>query len=108
VKRISYKFSVLIGRDPDYMLHVNPNLEEKGLTMVYNPTEGMITKSISLPLYCTGLTDMALIREGEGKPKKCKLDREYNVQMEMEVHARGYNWYVIERNRYKGDFFYEA
>ena len=84
------------GRDLDCMLHVNPDLKEKGLAMIYNPTDEMITKTISLPLYYTGLTDVAMIREGEGKPKKYKLDREYNVELEMEVPARGYNWYVIE------------
>jgi hypothetical protein len=84
------------GRDLDCMLHVNPNLKEKGLAMVYNPTDKMIKRVISLPLYYTGLTEAAWIREREGKPKKYKLDREYNVQLEVIVPARGYNWFVIE------------
>jgi hypothetical protein len=84
------------GRDLDCMLHVNPDLKEKGLAMVYNPTDKLIIKSFSLPLYYSGLTDVAMIREGEGKPKKYKLDREYKVELEIEVPALGYNWYVIE------------
>jgi len=86
----------LDGRDLDGMLHVNSNLKEKGLTMVYNPTDKMIKKVISLPLYCTGLTDAVMIRESEGIPKKYKLDREYNVELEAEVPARRYKWFVIE------------
>jgi len=84
------------GRDLDCMLHVNPNLKEKGLAMVYNPTGKMIKKVISLPLYYTGLTEVAMIREQEGKQKKYKLDRKYHVQLEVEVSAQGYNWFVIE------------
>jgi hypothetical protein len=64
--------------------------------MFYNPTDKLIIKSFSLPLYYSGLTDVAMIREQEGKPRQYKLDREYNVKLEMEVLARGYNWYVIE------------
>ncbi len=67
------------GRDLDCMLHVNQNLKEKGLAMFYNHNDKMIKKIISLPLCYTGLTDVAMIRKGEGKPKKYKLDREYNV-----------------------------
>ena len=84
------------GRHLDCILHANPNLKEKGLVMVYNPTERKISKTISIPLYYTGLTDYAKIREQEEEPHKYKLDREYKAALEVEVGAEGFNWYVVE------------
>ena len=84
------------GRDIDYMMHVNPELKEKGMLMVFNPTDKLIKKTIRLPLYYTGLTDIAKIRAQEGKSKKYTLDREYFIDLEVEVKPNWYNWYVIE------------
>jgi len=84
------------GRDLDFTLHVNPYLQEKGLAMVFNPTNQTIRKKITIPLYYTGLTDSVLIREQEKKPSKYSLDRGYNVQFEVEIQSKGYNWYLFE------------
>ncbi len=84
------------GRDIDYMMHVNPELEEKGFLLVFNPTDKPITKKIKVPLYYTGLTEKAMIREQESKPKSYKLNREYEVEIEVRVEPNWYNWYVIE------------
>ncbi len=84
------------GRDIDYMLHANPQLKEKGMLMVFNPTDRVITKKIKVPLYYTGLTDEATIREKEGKSKSYRLNREYGVEIEVTVQPNWYNWYVIE------------
>jgi len=42
------------GRDIDCILHVNPQLKQKGLAMVYNPTSRRISRQLKLPLYYTG------------------------------------------------------
>lgn len=84
------------GRDIDYMMHVNPNLKEKGFLMVFNPTDNVIRKKIKVPLYYTGLTKEALVREQEGIQKILKLDREYEIEIEVDVKPNWYNWYVIE------------
>ncbi len=84
------------GRDLDYMMHVNPNLKEKGLLMVFNPTDNVITKKIKVPLYYTGLKDQASIREQEGKATSFKLNRAYEVELEVTVQPNWYNWFVIE------------
>ena len=39
------------GQDYDGLLHVNPQLDVKGLLMLYNPLEQPIKKSIDLNLY---------------------------------------------------------
>lgn len=84
------------GRGIDYMMHVNPKLKEKGMFMVYNPTDKTIKKTVKVPLYYTGLTDVAKVKEQGGKVKTYYLDRKYFIEMEVEVKANWYNWYVIE------------
>ncbi len=84
------------GRDIDYMMHVNPELKEKGFLMVFNPTDKLIRKKITVPLYYTGLTESATIREQESPAKLFKLNREYEIEIEVKVQPNWYNWYVIE------------
>ena len=84
------------GRDWDGFLHVNPKGKEKGLAMFFNPTDKEITRTIDLPLYYTGLTKTAKIREGEGKSKKYKLKRNYTISLTINIPANGNTWFVIE------------
>ena len=84
------------GRDLDAVLHVNSGLEEKGLALVFNPTERAIEKTFVLPLYYTGLTDRAKIREQEGEAKFYRLDRKYEVQLSVKVAPNSFTWFVIE------------
>jgi hypothetical protein len=83
-------------RDIDCMLHVNPWGKEKGLAMVYNPLDQAVEKNIALPLYYTGLTGTAQIREQEGTPKEHTLDRAYKVELAANIAAHGVTWFVIE------------
>lgn len=84
------------GRNLDYMLHVNPRLEEKGLLMIFNPLDLPVHQQIRVPLYYTGLTARAAIREKEGKAKIYHLDRQYNVLLPVDVAPNGITWFVIE------------
>lgn len=85
------------ARDWDGLLHVNPNEKEKGLAMFFNPTNQPITRTIELPLYYTGLTTTASIREKEGKKLKYKLNRNYSVKLTVTIPANGNTWFVIEK-----------
>lgn len=84
------------GRDLDYMMHVNPELKEKGFLMVFNPTDNLIRKKIKVPLYYTGLCEEASVREQENEADIFLLDRHYDIEIEVEVDPNWYNWYVIE------------
>lgn len=87
------------GRDLDCLLHVNPRLSEKGLVLFFNPLAETITREVRLPLYYTGLSEQAVIREQEtGEAKSCSLDREYCVDITVTLPARGVTWYVITAN----------
>jgi len=84
------------GRDLDCLLHVNPRLPERGLVLFFNPLAETITRQIRLPLYYTGLSDMAFLREQEtGQARLYPLDREYRVEITVTLPARGVSWYVI-------------
>jgi hypothetical protein len=84
------------GRDIDCILHVNPKLKQKGLAMVYNPTGRTVERTLRLPLYYTGLTETASVREQEGSPGECVLDRQFNIQIPIKMDANAITWFVIE------------
>jgi hypothetical protein len=84
------------GQDIDYILHVNPAGKEKGLLMVYNPLEQPVSKTLTVPLYYTGLTKTAKVCERDGAAEKYELDREYKIQLPVTVPARGVTWFVFE------------
>ncbi len=84
------------GRSIDCMLHVNPQLEERGLAMVYNPLDRKVQTTLELPLYYTGLTTIAHIWEQEEKAKEYKLDRQYDVQIPVDMPPNSVTWFVIE------------
>ena len=84
------------GKDWDGFMHANPTLAEKGLAMFFNPTNTEMKRTIKLPLYYTGLTKVASIREKEGKSKKYKLARDYTIELDVIIPANSYTWFVIE------------
>lgn len=84
------------ARDWDGIMHVNPNGKEKGLAVFYNPLDGPITRTITLPLYYTGLDKKARIREQESRSRVYRLNRNRDVELEVNIPARGYTWFVIE------------
>jgi hypothetical protein len=85
------------GRDIDCMLHVNPTLATAGLAMVYNPLDVEVHRQLKLPVYYTGLTDNAVVRIGDGVAQTLVIDREFNLQVPVDVPARGYSWIEISR-----------
>lgn len=84
------------GRDWDGILHANPEQKEKGLMMLYNPTKEKIMRTIKVPLYYTGLTDRAKVREKEGSAKNYKLNRDYTIDLSFSLSPESYTWFVIE------------
>ena len=84
------------GRDYDGIMHVNPQLEERGFVMLYNPLDKPIKRIIKLPLYYTGLKTVAKIREKESAVKEYKLNRDYSAEVSVTIPAHDYTWLVIE------------
>ena len=63
--------------------------------MAYNPTDQRVEATLRLPLYYTGLTDAALVREQEGDSTRYELDREYGVDVPVSLEAKGITWFVV-------------
>ncbi|UTA67653.1 alpha-galactosidase [Emticicia sp. 21SJ11W-3] len=84
------------GRDWDGIMHVNPALATKGLVMLYNPLKENISRRIKLPLYYSGLTKVAKVREQNGKTTAYLLNRDYSIEITVQLPAEGYTWLVIE------------
>ncbi|HOD81632.1 MAG: hypothetical protein BWX88_03274 [Planctomycetes bacterium ADurb.Bin126] len=84
------------GRDLDWMLHVNPALQRKGMLVVYNPLTRPAEKPLRVNLYYTGLRDTARIRCQDGPPKDYPIDRDYGVSLPVRVEPESMIWFVIE------------
>lgn len=82
------------GRDYDAILHVNPQGEEKGLLMVYNPLNEVIVRDLEIDLYYTGLKNEIRMSEKDGTVSKKKLiGTRLNIQVKLP--AKGQSWFVF-------------
>ena len=84
------------GRDWDGWMHVNPALAQKGLMMLFNPTQAPITRTIALPLYYTGLSKTAIVKDAKGISKTYTLNRDYTINFTFTIPADSYSWFLIE------------
>ena len=84
------------GRDLDWMLHVNPRLDARGMLVVFNPLPRAVRRTLTVNLYYTGLRKLASVRPEGGDAQPYKLDRAYRVRIPVEVPPRGMRWFVIE------------
>ena len=84
------------GRSIDCILHVNSQLNPRGLAMVYNPTSQIQQMNLKLPLYYSGLAEVAQICQGGGQSTEYPIDRDYNVQIQIEMAPRSIDYLVIK------------
>ena len=84
------------GRSIDCVLHANAQINPCGLAMLYNPTRTVQRMTLKLPLYHTGLSEIAKVREKEEEPKRYKIDRHYNIEIPIEMEDRSVSYLVIE------------
>jgi hypothetical protein len=84
------------GRDWDGWMHVNPDLPDRALVMLFNPLKQSITRTISIPLYYAGLTRQADIIQ-DGKTVTYALDRNYNAQVKVTMAAGSYVWLLVRQ-----------
>jgi hypothetical protein len=84
------------GRDWDGWLHVDPALPQKGLMMLFNPTNETITRTIQLPLYYTGLKEKATIAAKGNTSKIYTMNRAYETSFSFTLAPGAYEWFTIE------------
>jgi hypothetical protein len=83
------------GRTWDGFMHVNPELHEKAFIMLFNPTGKEIKERIKIPLYYTGRNNDIMISEKEDPMEKQKMNRDYEIYIDVSIPSKGYTWYVI-------------
>ncbi len=83
------------GRDLDWMLHVNPQLETKGLLVVFNPLDHEVAKTLDLDLYYTGLVGSARVTTMDGPEQTLPLVRGHHLQLPVRVPADGMLWATL-------------
>jgi hypothetical protein len=84
------------GRDWDGVMHVNPQLKEKALLMLYNPLKEKIIRTIKVPLYYTGLSHSAtFLIKGERKAVK-KINRDFTADLSFTIDPESYTWVLVE------------
>lgn len=83
------------GRSWDGFMHANPNGEHKGYIILFNPSEENIKTQIKVPVYYTGLTDVAKVSHEGGNALEHKIARNYTIDLSVEIPALGYTWYLI-------------
>ena len=83
------------ARDLDWMLHVNPALEEKGLLVVFNPLDHPVRQVLRPNLHYTGLSRTARVSERGGRSRRLAVAGDGRIELTVEVPAQGMNWWVI-------------
>lgn len=84
------------GRDWDGILHADPQGKEKGFLILYNPLKTPITRTISVPLYYTGLTSTARLLANGVTAKTYTLGRNYDIEMTVTLAPESYSWWVVQ------------
>jgi len=84
------------GRDWDGIIHVDPQLKEKGYILLFNPTEIPVTRNIKVPLYYTGLKNKANISIEGKTPKVLTIDAFGNGLLNVTIPAKGSTWALVE------------
>jgi len=79
------------GVHPDWILHANPNLEIKGMAIVFNPRDEELTAEIPLNLYYCGLTNVAGIKVDDQPWKKYRLSNRGDVTVSVNLPRLGYS-----------------
>jgi len=84
------------GRSWDGFMHVNPDIENKGLVMLFNPTDKTITETVEIPIYYTDVHNIAQISQEGVNPKEYTVNRNYTLPLKVEIAPNGYTWYLIK------------
>ena len=83
------------GRDWDGFMHVSPTLKDRAFVLLFNPTDQVINRQVSIPLYYTGLGPKAFVFEKDATHWQSMADNKGNLKLNVSIPAGGYSGYVI-------------
>jgi hypothetical protein len=90
------------GRDIDYMVQVNPRLTHRAISMIHNPLDEPVRRTVTLPLYYTGLTGTAQVRVDDGPATSYPLDARHQIHVPVDIPAHGRVTIVVQPSRQPG------
>ncbi len=80
------------GRDIDWILHVNPKLQDRGMLIVYNPLPQAARRTLRVDLTYTGISGTAQAMFADGSERSIAVDARGSAMIELLVPARGMTW----------------
>lgn len=83
------------GQRPDFALHVNPNLKERAMLVIYNPLGQTVKETIKLPLYYSGLKGKCHVSANGGPSTTLPLDQNQTATLTYQIPARGFSYYIF-------------
>jgi hypothetical protein len=83
------------GRDVDWMLHVNPDLETPGMLVAFNPLPEHASRTLRVNLYYTGLVDEAVAVYPDGLELGLKIRRDFTVEIPVEIEPNSSTWVIF-------------
>ena len=85
-------------QDLDGFLHVNSQGEVRGLLVVFNPTEERRSKTLSVPLYYTGITKTARVSAPSDDTRYSHriLSRDYRVNIKVDLDPSSLQYFIIK------------
>ncbi len=84
------------GCDLDFVVHVNPSLSERAFVVIHNPLPETATRDVVVPLYYSGLHGSAVVRIGDGRAERIRLDAAARARIKVTVPAAGRIWVAFE------------
>lgn len=83
------------GRDVDWILHVNPQGDPKGMVVAYNPLLQPARRTIRVDAYYTGLTGTVKVSHAGQAAYEGALAADRSLDLEIDVPPRGMTWYTL-------------
>ena len=83
------------GRDLDWMLHVNPKLDTKGMLVVFNPLGHEVTRTLDIDCYYTGLAGSVRVAPMGGGETEHPLQRGTRLHLPVTIPANEMFWATI-------------
>ena len=85
------------GRDWDGFLHVDPDGSPQAFLILFNPLDRPIKRRIGVPLYYSGIRGSVQVGLGEGAPYRRQLGEGSHLELDVEIPANGWVWYLLSR-----------
>jgi hypothetical protein len=86
------------GRDIDWLLHVNPAIDERAMLIVHNPLAEPVTRTLRVDLRLAGLrTKASLTHDGQdAAAREITIDADGHAMIEVRVPAGGMSWTLLK------------